>query len=203
MSTDLQLFDYTFINNNAEKTLFLFHGTGGSKEDFLFLDELLLQKYNLVGLQGNVLEQGMARFFKRISHGVFDQENIKLETYKLQKFLKVWSAKYSVSAKQMSFLGYSNGANMLLCMLFYYPELIHKVVLLHPMIPIKKKYPDLVDSSIFVSFGKNDPFLSNDEQQVLIQTLQHTKATLFIKEYEGGHEISNQEMQDVLSFLSN
>src|SRR5260221_8500204 len=85
-----KLFDHIFIDNHAERTLFLLHGTGGSREDFLFLNDALKKKYNLVGIQGNVDEHGLSRFFKRLSVGVFDQKNIREETEKLQRFMNAW-----------------------------------------------------------------------------------------------------------------
>jgi phospholipase/carboxylesterase len=200
--SDLNLFDHIFVDNKASKTIFFLHGTGGTKSDFLFLDEFLEKKYNFVGLQGNVDEHGHARFFRRLSEGVFDQESIREETHKLKQFIDTWMDEYKVSIDDLVFLGYSNGANMILATLFYTPELISKAVLLHTMLPFKpKKSLDLSKHSFFVSLGEEDPMISEVQQSELIQTLQSSQAQLTIKRYNSGHHISAKEVRDVVDFL--
>lgn len=195
------MFDHRYIDNQAKKTLVLLHGTGGSKSDFLFLDGLLSKSYNLLGLQGTVLENGMSRFFRRSSVGVFDQESIKQEAQNLLQFLTQWCVDHTIKREELVFLGYSNGANILLATLFYYPESIRVAALLHPMVPFVPQNIFLTDHTFFISTGKADPMVSQDQKALLISTMQKTGASLVTKEYPGGHEISKQEIQDVVSFL--
>ncbi len=205
MSDNLSLFNHTLINNNADKTLFLFHGTGGTKTDFFFLDTLLDKKYNLVGLQGNITENGMARFFRRFEHGVFDQENIKEEVNKLQYFIKAFKHEYPELSKDTCFLGYSNGANILLAALFSYPTTFNTLVLLHAMLPFENE-PRLLDLSankIFLSHGSADQMVSLAQQNVLSETLESCTANLEIHTYDAGHNITKEELQDILLFLTN
>lgn len=203
MSKLSQLFDFVAVDNKAERTLFLLHGTGGSKEDFLFLNDELKNKYNLVGLQGNIDEDGMGRFFRRYAPGVFDKENIKEEATKFNIFVSQWMVSHNFSAEQLFFLGYSNGANMLLASLFYYPELMRNLILLHSMLPIdiKPGSLNLKQHKIFISNGIVDPIISRIERFEVIQTLQSCGAQLSTKEYQSGHEISNQEIRDVVLLL--
>jgi phospholipase/carboxylesterase len=203
MQQDIKLFNYHFIDNDADKTIFLLHGTGGSKEDFLFLNTALHKNFNLVGLQGNVDEQGSTRFFKRIKHGFFDQDSIKEESEKFQKFLTAWRETYMVNTEDFTFLGYSNGANMLLANLFYYPESMNKLALLHPMIPfeIKPHSIDLSQHHIFVAHGQEDPLVPISEQKKLLAIMQDNSAQIVAKEYPRGHAISRNEIIDVTKFL--
>lgn len=203
MNSALSTFQYVFVDNKSHKTLFLLHGTGGDREEFLFLDNLLEKKYNLVGLTGNINEQGMNRFFKRHAEGVFDQENIKEESAKLAKFIEAWMKTHNQAATDLYFLGYSNGANILLATLFYHPHLIRNLLLLHPMIPfVPKEKLDLIDHKIFISSGKHDSMVPPQEQKKLIELLRVYGADLTIKEYESGHGIIQQEIRDVTLFLS-
>lgn len=204
MENNLQLFDHIALDNKSTKTLFLLHGTGGGKQDFLFLDELLGKKYNIVSLKGNVDEEGVSRFFKRDSMGVFDQESIKEESEKLHTFITTWIDMHKLTPEQLFFLGYSNGANMLLATLFYYPEILKQLVLLHPMLPftIKKRSINLSQHKIFVSMGAYDQIITLSQSQELIDTLKSCGAKLTIKEYPGGHEISEKEINDVVEFLN-
>lgn len=203
MQQDIQLFNFRFIDNDADKTCFLLHGTGGNKEDFLFLNTALHKKYNLVGMQGNIDEQGSARFFKRLKHGYFDLESIAEETDKFQRFLTAWRELYKVNTEDFVFLGYSNGANMLLATLFKYPEVVKNLVLLHPMLPfaIEAGSLDLSRHSIFVGNGMEDQLIPADEQAKLLKTLAENKAKVILKEYPRGHSISRGEINDVVEFL--
>lgn len=90
MAETLAGFKYIHLDQGVKKYLFLLHGTGGNETDLLPLVGKLKTKYNLVGLRGNVSEQGMLRFFSRTAPGVFDETSIKTETAKLAKFLEAW-----------------------------------------------------------------------------------------------------------------
>lgn len=203
MSKPLQYFDYAHLDNQADRTLFLLHGTGGSKQDWLFLDDHLNHTYNLVSLQGNVDENGQARFFKRLEFGVFDQDSIKQEADKLQQFITAWMHQRHVTTDELTFLGYSNGANMILATLLLYPPLITTAVLLHPMLPFPVQ-PDslnLSDHTVFATVGTNDPMVSKSAQEALIEVLRDSQAQLIWHEYPGGHQVTAQEMSDLLAFL--
>jgi len=197
------LFDHVFIDNQASKTLVLLHGTGGSESDFLFLDEALEHSVNLLALQGNILEDGMPRFFKRKAAGVFDQESIKEETQKLHIFMDDWVAQHTLSSQNTIYFGYSNGANMILATLFYFPELIHKAVLLHPMLPFEPAAVSLKDTELFISHGIQDSMVSIEAQHKLTKFLEKKGATVVEKIYPHGHQLTKDEMQDAITFISN
>lgn len=203
MREELNNFEYEYRNNGARKTLFLLHGTGGSKHDFLFLDKLLENKFNLVGLKGNVDENGMARFFRRLTEGVFDQESIRTEAAKFKAFIEEWMIVHKVSADALAFLGYSNGANFLLASLFLYPDLFRSLILLHPMLPfsIENGSLDLSQHKIFVSMGAHDPLVAPEMQREVVETLSECGAHLSVREYPAGHEISAEEIEDIIESL--
>jgi phospholipase/carboxylesterase len=203
MKEALNLFEHVYIDNKASRTLFLFHGTGGSPNDFLFLNDSLKEKYNLVALKGNVSEMGRSRFFKRMAEGVFDQENIKEEAEKLRQFIEAWQTTYSISREELFLLGYSNGANIVLATLFYFPELFSNAILLHAMLPfqIEEESLALAGHSIYVTVGTQDEVIPETERTVLLKTLEQTGAKLTIKEYESGHEVRDKEISDMIGYL--
>ncbi len=204
MEKDLSLFEYTFIDHQLSKTLFMFHGTGGTKEDFLFLDDVVGQNYNLVGMQGNVVEEGSRRFFKRIDIGVFDQKSIQTEVEKLMKFMTAWINEHNTSIDQIAYIGYSNGANVLLAAMFLFPETFKNLVLLHGRLPfeVNEKQTDLSQHNIFLSGGKGDFYVPDENQKELVAELSRLKAKLVFKEYEFGHHVGKDEMVDAVNFLN-
>lgn len=202
MQKNLELFKHTYIDNASEKTLVLLHGTGGDEYNLLFFDDILQKKYNLLGLRGNVDEDGMTRFFRRFEMGVFDQENIREETSKLHDFLNAWTFQYKISIDKLSYLGYSNGANMILATLFYFPNLIYRAALLHGMLPFTpKKKIDLSTHSLFVSYGLYDQMIPASDSKKMIQTLESFHADVSIHEYQSGHDVTQQEVRDIATYL--
>ncbi len=204
MINDLTLFDYEYIDNQAKRTIFLLHGTGGNKHDLLFFDDLLKNQYNLLGLEGNIRENGMSRFFRRHEVGVFDQESIKSETLKLHIFIRSWSIEHAMEPSSFSFLGYSNGANMLLATLLLYPSYIKRVLLLHPMMPFLKNHPgpDLSGRTCFVSIGTSDAIITPTQGALVADILRKRGAEVTFKAYPSGHEVSEKELVDCGNFLS-
>ncbi len=196
------VFKHIEIDNKAPQTLFLFHGTGGDEHDFLFLNDELNYKYNLVGLRGNVDENGMSRFFRRLSPGVFDQENITSEAHKLSEFVTEWNTAHVISPESTVFFGYSNGANMILALMFLFPTLVKNAIFLHPMLPFDPdRTLDLSSQRLFITSGAEDPLVSRSETQKLIQKLTDRNAHVQQEEYPGGHELSSQELHTAINFV--
>lgn len=198
----MSLFHHIHVDNHASRTLFLLHGTGGTEHDFLFLDDGLEKQYNLVGIRGNSTDEGMNRFFRRTAPGVFDQENIKEEAAKLFQFVSEWQRIHALDNKHTFFLGYSNGANMLLASCFYYPKQFTNLVLLHPMLPFKPTTPlDLAAHHILITHGEHDAMVPTEQQKDIGRVLQSGHAHLTEKVYDAGHEMTEAELRDVLQWL--
>jgi phospholipase/carboxylesterase len=203
MTDALKLFQYVAVESEAPSTLFLLHGTGGNEHDLLPLVASLQAEYSQVGLRGNISEQGLTRFFIRTPEGVFDQASIQQETKKLAKFLEAWYKKFGLTAKDVAFVGYSNGANMILAMTLLYPELIHRAVLLHPLLPIKPKKVDLSGKAFLISYGENDQLITPEQTQEVIETLQKFGAKIETVTHPGGHEVKKEEVVALRRFLAN
>src|SRR4051794_1221501 len=58
-------------------TLLMLHGTGGNEHDLLPLAATLLPGAGVLSPRGKVLEGTMPRFFRRLSEGVFDLDDLK------------------------------------------------------------------------------------------------------------------------------
>ena len=60
----------------AAPVLVLLHGTGGDERSLLDLGHDLDPQASLLGIRGNVLENGMPRYFKRLAEGIYDEEDL-------------------------------------------------------------------------------------------------------------------------------
>ena len=73
---------------DASKPVFLMlHGTGGTEQDLLPLADMIDPEASVLSVRGNVLENGMPRFFRRLAEGVFDEEDLIFRTKELHEFL--------------------------------------------------------------------------------------------------------------------
>src|ERR1700733_1550027 len=91
----------------------------------------------LLSPRGRVLEQGMPRFFRRLTEGVFDLEDLKLQTDALATFVADASRKYGLDHRKTIAVGYSNGANIAASLLLTHPHLLSGAVLFRPMVPFR------------------------------------------------------------------
>ena len=58
------------------RPLLLLHGTGGDENDLVPLGRMIAPAAPLLSPRGNVLENGMPRFFRRLAEGVFDEDDV-------------------------------------------------------------------------------------------------------------------------------
>jgi predicted esterase len=123
-------------------TLLLLHGTGGDERDLLPVAATLAPGFNVLSVRGNVLENGMPRFFRRLGMGVFDEEDVVFRTHELAQFLREVSQTEGFDLTQLVAVGYSNGANIAGGLLLLHPDLLAGAVLWRPMQPLLKHVPD-------------------------------------------------------------
>jgi len=193
----------TLGNESAQKSLFLLHGTGGTENDLFPFVELFEKSHTLVGLLGNVRENGMARFFRRSAEGILDQESIKLESQKFADFITSFAQSRDQKPEDITYIGYSNGANMILATMFYFPQLVKNAVLWHPMLPFEPaENLDLSAQKILLSWSETDPIISSSESLKIIEILKKHKANLQVLETDSGHAISRKEVLAMHNFIS-
>jgi phospholipase/carboxylesterase len=61
----------------------MLHGTGGNELDLLPLAGRIDDEASVLSVRGNVLENGMPRFFRRLAEGVFDEKDLIFRTKEL------------------------------------------------------------------------------------------------------------------------
>ncbi|MCL6602026.1 MAG: alpha/beta hydrolase [Paenibacillus sp.] len=184
-------------------TLVLFHGTGGNEHDLLPLADLLSPGSSVLGVRGNVLENGMPRFFRRISEGVFDEADLVFRTHETQEFLNQAAAQYGFDAENLVAVGYSNGANIAGSLLFHYKDIFRSAVLLHPMVPLRGlALPALDRLSVFIGAGTNDPICPPSETRELEELLTGAGAAVTMHWGNQGHRLSAAEAEAARDWLS-
>ena len=182
--------------NPAKPTLLLLHGTGGNELDLLPLAGKIDEEASVLSVRGNVLENGMPRFFRRLAEGVFDEEDLVYRTTELNEFLDEASQTYDFDRDNIVAVGYSNGANIAASLLFHYQDALKGAILHHPMVPRRGiQLPDLADKSVFIAAGTNDPICSAQESTDLQSMLENASANVQIHWENKGHQLTFSEVE--------
>ncbi|RZJ69391.1 hypothetical protein [Flavobacterium sp.] len=154
-------------------TLLLLHGTGGNEHDLLSFADFFPNDLNILSIRGNVEENGMPRFFKRIGMGIFDEKDLEFRTHEMIAFLKDLSDKENFDVTKLVALGYSNGANIAGSALFLDPKFLAGAILLRPMLPFKKLRPTekAANVPVFLSSGNQDQTVDLDQIELYSKIL--------------------------------
>lgn len=180
----------------TKPTLLLLHGTGGNELDLLPLAGKIDDEASVLSVRGNVLENGMPRFFRRLAEGIFDEEDLIFRTKELNEFLDEAAEKYGFDRDNIIAIGYSNGANIAASLLFHYQNALTGAILHHPMVPRKGiDLPDLSGKAVFIAAGTNDPICSPMESSELQSLLDKANANVDLHWENRGHQLTAQEVE--------
>lgn len=187
---------YEAGSDPAAPVLLLLHGTGGTERDLLGIAEYIDAGASILSVRGNVLENGMPRFFRRLAAGVFDIEDLKFRTAELNDFIDEASAQYGFDRKRVVAIGYSNGANIAASLLFHYKDALMGASLHHPMVPLRDvELPDLGGAEVFISAGENDMMCPPQEAEELKQLLADAGAGVELLWERNGHQLTRSEVE--------
>jgi phospholipase/carboxylesterase len=180
----------------TKPTLLLLHGTGGNELDLLPLAGRIDDEASVLSVRGNVLENGMPRFFRRLAEGIFDENDLKIRTRELNEFLDEAAQKYEFDRTNILAIGYSNGANMAASLLFHYQSALRGAILHHPMVPLKgMDLPDLSGKAVLITAGSNDPLISPLESVELQSLLETAGAKVELHWENRGHQLTAAEVK--------
>lgn len=182
--------------DETKPTFLLLHGTGGNELDLLPLAGKIDEDASFLSVRGNVLENGMPRFFRRLAEGVFDEEDLVFRTKELNEFLDEAAQKYDFDRKNIIAIGYSNGANIAASLLFHFQDSLKGAILHHPMVPLREiDLPDLTGISVFIGAGTNDPICSPLESGELESLLVNANAKVHLHWENRGHQLTFEEVE--------
>lgn len=170
-------------------TLLLLHGTGGDEHDMLPLARLMPGAH-VLSPRGQVLEQGMPRFFRRLAEGVFDVEDLQRRAGDLAAFVREAAAHYLFDADRVVAMGYSNGANIASAVMLLHPGVLLGGVLLRAMVPLEPDpLPSIAGTRVVISNGESDPIVAAAETERLAKLLQRAGADVEVHWQRAGHQL--------------
>jgi phospholipase/carboxylesterase len=196
-------FIHEFVPGNSNRTLLLLHGTGGNERDLILLGRELDPNAALLSPRGKILENGMPRFFRRLTEGVFDLEDLKKRTNELADFVASAARHYKLAADEIVGVGYSNGANIAASTLLLRPEILRGAILFRAMIPlVPDSTPELSSVRVWIGAGNQDPIIPTSETQRLVELLRSAGADVTIRFFNAGHGLTSSEMEIAREWLT-
>ena len=171
----------------------LLHGTGGDENDLIPLGRALAPGAALLSPRGPVLENGMPRFFRRLSEGVFDEADLRRRTDELADFIEEARAAYGLAAPVA--VGFSNGANIAAAMLLLRPEALAGAILIRAMVPLAEPpAADLRAKPVLILSGSVDPIVPADNSGRLAAQLERAGARVEHRLLPTGHGLSQGDL---------
>lgn len=204
MSTNDPALRHRFVPGTRRDVpaLLLLHGTGGSEDDLLPLGERLLPGAALLSPRGQVLENGMPRFFRRLAEGVFDVDDLRRRTRELADFVDAARRAYELATPPIA-VGFSNGANIAAAVLLLRPGTLGGALLLRPMVPlVPEPLPELGGVPVQINAGTSDPVVTPEQSEALGDLLRRAGATVTVDWIRGGHGLTPADVEVGARFLA-
>ena len=201
MSLDTHIHRFEPATAEAMPPLLLLHGTGGDEADLLPLGRRVAPGAALLSPRGNVRENGMPRFFRRLAEGVFDEADLRRRTQDLADFVAAARAEYGLAAPIA--LGFSNGANIAAALLMLRPETLAGAALIRPMTPLAEAAPpDLSGKPILMLSGAMDPIVGAADAAELAARFAASGASVDHRTLPVGHGLTQLDVAITTTWLA-
>jgi len=190
-------------SGSGEMTLVALHGTGGDEQDLLPLAQVVASGAAIISPRGQVKENGMNRFFRRLAAGVFDEKDVVRRAHELADFLLITAAGHNRPLDKLVALGYSNGANIAAAVMFLRPEVFSEAILLRPMLPLSQ--PPAVDLSgkkVLILRGRMDKMIPAYSTDQLIKVLTDAGAQVEVRTIAAGHGPTSSDSEVASQWLA-
>ncbi|MBZ9705427.1 alpha/beta hydrolase [Mesorhizobium sp. ESP7-2] len=184
------------------ESLFLLHGSGVDETSMVALARSMAPDAVLIAVRGRIPQEDGFRWFGRITPTRFDQESIRVETAAFAAFAAEAAARHGLDLGHATFLGYSNGANLVSSLMLLHPGIVRRAALLRPM-PVLDKVPatDLTGTRTLIIAGAADetygPFAP-----ALVTLLSRHGTEIDARIVPSGHEIGDPDAAIIRHWLA-
>jgi phospholipase/carboxylesterase len=182
-------------------TLVLLHGSGTNETAMLPLGRKVAPDAMLIGLRGRSTDEGSPRFFRRFDQTRFDQKDIASEVEAFVAFIEDIGPAYGADPARTSFLGYSNGGNMLGATMQLHPEAIRKAILLRSMNVLEERPAVDLSGVQVLSLSATDDFYGPLAGE-LEDRLRSAGAELSAKVLDANHGLGAEDEVIVRTWLA-
>ena len=143
------------------EVIILLHGSGGNETTLVPFARPIWPKATLIGIRGRIVQNGETRWFKKITPTKFDEKDASSEADAFVKFMGNLAEDHHFDLSRATFVGYSNGANLLAVIMMRHPGFARRAILMRSMPVIGNMgKEDLSKNRILIISGKNDALYS-------------------------------------------
>jgi phospholipase/carboxylesterase len=184
-------------------TLLLLHGTGGDEHQLIDLGRQMAPEAALLSPRGQVLEDGVAaRFFARRGAGNLDLDDLRRRGGELAAWVAEACAEHGRDPRQVIALGYSNGANIAVELLFRHPGALRGAALLRPMLPYRPEEAlTLSGTDVLIASGDADSYSSPEQVVELAELLAAGGAEVELVRQPTGHGLVQGDLDALAAWL--
>ncbi|MBC7841031.1 MAG: alpha/beta hydrolase [Gemmatimonadaceae bacterium] len=191
------------LGSTDPRTVLLLHGTGGNERDLLDLGAAVAPGLRLIGVRGQVVENGMPRFFRRFAEGVFDEADIIRRSAELAAFVPAAAAAYGFDASQVVALGHSNGANIAASLMVLHPGVLAGGALMRAMFTLAPATPPvLTGTRVLLAEGSLDPIVPRATVDRLASLLTDAGADVTLHWEPTGHGLTSADVAVVTRWFA-
>ncbi|TSE06522.1 alpha/beta hydrolase [Mesorhizobium intechi] len=187
---------------DSRECLFLLHGSGVDETTLIPLARRISPTATLVAARGRVRQEDGFRWFERIDPTRFEQKSVLAETAAFAAFANEAAKRHALDLTRSTFVGYSNGANLVSSLMLLHPGIVRRAALLRPM-PVLDHVPatDLARTRTLIIAGAADetygPFAP-----ALVTLLNRHGAEIDARIIPSGHEIGDPDAAIVRQWLT-
>lgn len=203
---------YVSEGNNTEKDppiVIMLHGYGSNENDLIGLVNKLPASYRVISVRAPIkLGDGSFCWYnldKTKESFTHNSSEVYLARRQIHRF--IMAIRYRYKSDKIYLLGFSQGTAMCYDVALTYPELVKGVVALSgKLLPESRnshdsntKYNNL---QVFIGHGVHDNVLSLFSAREAVTILRELGAKFSYNEYPIGHEISANEIDDLLEWFA-
>ena len=187
-------FVHNFIPSpsGSNLTLLGLHGTGGDESEILGLLRAIHPDASLLAPRGKSTDEGVNRYFRRLSEGVFDMADLVERTEELAEWVE-W-ARTTYGLQDVVAVGYSNGANIGSSLLFARPSALQGLIGLRGMTAFVDEEAELSGKNVLLINGQSDPIVPHGDATGLALSLRKAGASVQHEWLATGHHLTQQDV---------
>jgi len=175
----------------------LLHGSGGNETTLLPFARPLWPNSVLIGIRGRLVQAGETRWYRKITPTLFDQSDITHESQAFFTFLNALADEQNYDLSRATFIGYSNGANLLAVIMMQHPDLVRRAILMRSM-PVLNQMPagSLHGIKVLTISGKQDTLYFPYAQE--LSSLLHERGATVENHMTDGTHLTSDEDQAII-----
>jgi phospholipase/carboxylesterase len=184
-------FIHKFTPGKLPVTVLLLHGSGGDEDDLLPIAKALAPGAAFLSPRGNVVQNGIRRFFSFPGPDGFDREELIERAGDLEEWLGRMCADYGIDASRLYALGYSNGANIAAAVMMLHPGAIAGACLLRARaLVVPEVLPALKDAPVVILAGQTDHLIPAADSERLGRLMSEAGAKVDFVLQNAGHDLT-------------